>query len=112
MVKKREEFRPFAPAVTEEDARDYFDLGGAEAMPFMIFTLPVHERSDSSSAPSRTLTGTARVQTVSRRTNPRFWQLIRAFGDLTGVPVVLNTSFNNNAEPIVDSVDDCVIPVF
>ncbi|WP_437904216.1 carbamoyltransferase C-terminal domain-containing protein [Sorangium sp. So ce327] len=108
MVKKREEFRPFAPAVTEEDARDYFDLGGAEAMPFMIFTVPVHEQKRQQLGAVTHVDGTARVQTVSRRTNPRFWQLIRAFGDLTGVPVVLNTSFNNNAEPIVDSVDDCV----
>ncbi|WP_437759571.1 carbamoyltransferase family protein [Sorangium sp. So ce1389] len=108
MVKKREEFRPFAPAVTEEDARDYFDLGGAETMPFMIFTVPVHEHKRQQLGAITHVDGTARVQTVSRRTNPRFWQLIRAFGDITGVPVVLNTSFNNNAEPIVDSVDDCV----
>ncbi|WP_437794279.1 carbamoyltransferase family protein [Sorangium sp. So ce693] len=108
MVKKREEFRPFAPAVTEEDARDYFDLGGAETMPFMIFTVPVHEQKRQLLGAVTHVDGTARVQTVSRRTNPHFWQLIRAFGDITGVPVVLNTSFNNNAEPIVDSVDDCV----
>jgi carbamoyltransferase len=49
------------------------------------------------------------VQTVARQTNPRFWALIDAFAALTGVPVLLNTSFNNNAEPIVDSVDDAVV---
>lgn len=108
MVKKREAFRPFAPSVTEEDARDYFDLGGAETMPFMIFTVPVQKDKRKLLGAVTHVDGTARVQTVSKRTNPRFWQLIRAFGDITGVPVVLNTSFNNNAEPIVDSVDDCV----
>jgi carbamoyltransferase len=52
--------------------------------------------------------GSARVQTVSRQENPRFWRLIEAFGHKTGVPVVLNTSFNNNVEPIVDSVEDAI----
>ncbi|MGK4009096.1 carbamoyltransferase C-terminal domain-containing protein [Sorangium sp. So ce1036] len=108
MVKKREEFRPFAPSVIEEAAHEVFDLGGAEAMPFMIFTVPVHEDKRALLGAITHVNGTARVQTVSRRHNERFWRLIRAFGDLTGVPVVLNTSFNNNAEPIVDSVDDCV----
>ncbi|WP_437315077.1 carbamoyltransferase family protein [Sorangium sp. So ce385] len=108
MVKKREEFRPFAPSVIEEAAHEYFDLGGAEAMPFMIFTVPVHEDKRQLLGAVTHVNGTARVQTVSERTNERFWRLIRAFGDITGVPVVLNTSFNNNAEPIVDSVDDCV----
>ncbi|WP_437606752.1 carbamoyltransferase C-terminal domain-containing protein [Sorangium sp. So ce834] len=108
MVKKREEFRPFAPSVIEEAARDYFDLGGAEAMPFMIFTVPVHESKRQLLGAITHVDGSARVQTVSRRTNERFWRLIREFGAITGVPVVLNTSFNNNAEPIVDSVEDCV----
>ncbi|MGK4000275.1 carbamoyltransferase family protein [Sorangium sp. So ce1024] len=108
MVKKREEFRPFAPSVIEEAARDYFDLGGAEVMPFMIFTVPVYPSKRELLGAITHVDGSARVQTVSRRTNERFWRLIREFGDITGVPVVLNTSFNNNAEPIVDSVEDCV----
>lgn len=108
MVKKREEFRPFAPSVIEEAAHEYFDLGGDESMPFMVFTVPVREDKQRLLGAVTYVNGTARVQTVSKHTNERFWRLIRAFGDITGVPVVLNTSFNNNAEPIVDSVDDCV----
>ncbi|HLP58031.1 MAG TPA: carbamoyltransferase C-terminal domain-containing protein, partial [Candidatus Deferrimicrobium sp.] len=53
--------------------------------------------------------GTARIQTVSKETNPTYWQLIEEFRQITGVPIILNTSFNNNAEPIVDSVDDAIV---
>jgi carbamoyltransferase len=110
MVKKREGYRPFAPSVLEEDARDYFDVPGqVEALPFMIFVVPVREDKRALLGATTHVDGTARVHTVSRDTNPRYWELIKAFKDLTGVPVVLNTSFNNNAEPIVDSVEDAVV---
>jgi carbamoyltransferase len=100
-VKHREGFRPFAPAVLEETAGDYFDLQGLTAVPYMLFALPVRE-SQRKQIPAVTHNdGTARVQTVSRDTNPRFWELIRAFGHLTGMPVLLNTSFNDRNEPIV-----------
>ena len=110
MIKKREAYRPFAPSVLEEHVRDYFELPDEVAsLPYMTFVVPVRADRRSLLGAVTHVDGTARVQTVSRTDNERFWQLIDEFGDLTGVPVLLNTSFNNNAEPIVDSLDDAVI---
>jgi carbamoyltransferase len=109
MVKKREAFRPFAPAVLEECAAEFFELPrGLVSFPFMIFVLKVRASARSLLGAVTHVDGTARVQTVSKETNPVFWQLIYDFGKLTGTPILLNTSFNNRAEPIVDSVDDAV----
>ncbi|HEX2092849.1 MAG TPA: carbamoyltransferase C-terminal domain-containing protein [Longimicrobiaceae bacterium] len=109
MVKKREGYRPFAPSVQEERAGDYFDLPGeTTAFPFMTFTLRVREEARPLLGAITHVDGTARVQTVARDVNPRYWALLEAFGRLTGVPMLLNTSFNNNAEPIVDSLDEAV----
>ncbi|MGQ0592977.1 MAG: carbamoyltransferase family protein [Gammaproteobacteria bacterium] len=110
MVKKREAFRPFAPAVLEEYAEEYFEIP-REGMrfPFMTFVLKVREDKQTLLGATTHVDGTARIQTVSKETNPRFWALIDAFRSRTGVPVLLNTSFNNNAEPIVDSVNDAVV---
>jgi carbamoyltransferase len=110
MVKKREAYRPFAPSVLEEDASEFFDIPpGGESLPFMIFVVNVREDKRQLLGAITHVDGTARVQTVSREANPRYWELIKAFKDLTGVPVLLNTSFNNNVEPIVDSVRDSVV---
>lgn len=110
MVKKREAFRPFAPAVLEEYAQEYFEIP-REGMrfPFMTFVLKVREDKQELLGATTHVDGTARIQTVSKQTNPRFWGLIDGFRSRTGVPVLLNTSFNNNAEPIVDSVNDAVV---
>ncbi|WP_437970205.1 carbamoyltransferase C-terminal domain-containing protein [Sorangium sp. So ce260] len=109
MVKKREAYRPFAPAVLAEDAREFFELPpGEDEFPFMIFVLKVREDKRSVLGATTHVDGTARVQTVSQRSNPRFYGLLKAFKDRTGVPVLLNTSFNNNVEPIVDSAHDVV----
>lgn len=110
MVKKREGYRPFAPSVLEEDAPDFFDLpDGMRAFPFMIFVVNVREDKRGLLGAVTHVDGTARLQTVSRATNPRYWELIKAFKDITGAPVLLNTSFNNNVEPIVDSVEDSIV---
>lgn len=110
MVKKRESYRPFAPSVTEEHLRDYFELPeGGDGLPFMIMVVPVKPEQRTVLQAVTHVDGTARAHSVSARTNPRFHALIEAFGRITGVPVVLNTSFNNNAEPIVDSVDDAIV---
>jgi carbamoyltransferase len=108
MVKKREAFRPFAPAVLEEYAGEYFDIPAGREFPFMTFVVPVREKYRPILGAVTHVDGTARVQTVSKHSNPRFWQLIDAFRAQTGVPVLLNTSFNNNAEPIVDSAADAM----
>jgi carbamoyltransferase len=110
MVKKREGYRPFAPSVLEEDARLYFDLpDGVDKYPFMIFVVNVREDMRRQLGAITHIDGTARVHTVSRETNPRYWDLINAFKEITGVGVLLNTSFNNNVEPIVDSVEDGIV---
>lgn len=109
MIKKREQYRPFAPSVLEERAPDFFKAGkNQKEFPFMIFVLEVHEPVRELLGAITHVDGTARVQSVSKATNPEYWNLIREFEKLTGVPILLNTSFNNNAEPIVDSVDDAV----
>jgi carbamoyltransferase len=109
MVKKREGYRPFAPSVLEERVAEYFAVTAAQKQfPFMIFILEVLEEKRSLLGAITHVDGTARVQTVSRETNPLYWNVIHEFEKLTGVPILLNTSFNNNAEPIVESVHDAV----
>jgi carbamoyltransferase len=110
MVKKREAYRPFAPSVIEERLRDYFETPeGTERVPFMIIVLPVRPEMRALLGAVTHVDGSARVQSVSRTDNPRYHALIEAFGRRTGVPIVLNTSANNNAEPIVDSARDAVV---
>jgi carbamoyltransferase len=97
-IKFRERFRPFAPSVLEEAHADYFE--GSVPDPFMMQVYPVRpEKRDVIPAVTH-VDGSGRLQTVSRASNPIYWQLIRAFERRTGVPIVLNTSFNEN-EPIV-----------
>ncbi|VIO70483.1 Decarbamoylnovobiocin carbamoyltransferase [Bradyrhizobium ivorense] len=110
MVKKREGYRPFAPSVLEEDASEFFELpGGKREFPFMNFVVRVRAAHHSVLGAVTHVDGTARLQTVSRNTNPAYWDVINAFKKRTGIPVLLNTSFNNNAEPIVDSVSDAIV---
>ena len=110
MIKRREDFRPFAPSVPAEKAADYFEMpAGSEDLPFMLSTVRVRRDQRARLGAVTHVDGTARIQTVSRTANPRYWELLHAFGDLTGVYVLLNTSFNNSAEPIVDSVEDAIV---
>jgi carbamoyltransferase len=104
-VKKREGFRPFAPAVLVERSAEYFEISQPD--PFM--TLAPRVRVDKLSViPAAVhVDGTGRIQTVERSANPRYWGLIEAFGRLTGVPVLLNTSFNRK-EPIVARPEDAI----
>jgi carbamoyltransferase len=97
-IKHRETFRPFAPSILEEAMNEYFV--GAHPSPFMTFAFPVRPEKRATIPAPVHLDGTARLQTVRRDTNPLFWRLIREFANLTGVPAVVNTSFNDN-EPIV-----------
>ncbi|SFQ06263.1 carbamoyltransferase [Bradyrhizobium sp. Ghvi] len=109
MVKKREGYRPFAPSVLEEDAGEFFELpDGSRQLPFMNFVVRVREAKRNVLGAITHVDGTARLQTVSRKTNPTYWDVINAFKRRTGIPVLLNTSFNNNAEPIVESVSDAI----
>ena len=97
-IKHREVFRPFAPSILEESTGEYFEK--SYPSPFMTLAYSVRpEKRGTIPAPTH-VDGTGRLQTVSRDANPRYWRLIREFANLTSVPVVLNTSFNDN-EPIV-----------
>ncbi|WP_209648861.1 carbamoyltransferase family protein [Kibdelosporangium banguiense] len=109
MIKMRESFRPFAPVVTTEAAEKYFEIPSAEGnFDFMSFVLPVREEHRAALGAVTHVDGTARVQVVDPAANPRFSELVTRFGDRTGVPVLLNTSFNNHAEPIVQNVRDAL----
>ncbi|WP_197696834.1 carbamoyltransferase [Mycobacterium sp. 852002-51152_SCH6134967] len=122
-IKYRESFRPFAPSVLEERAKDYFDLDAPS--PYMLLVSPVRE--EIRTAPSKAGSGeiwsevnkvrssipavthvdySARIQTVSRETNPFYHNVLASFEDLTGCPVVVNTSFNVRGEPIVCTPQD------
>ena len=104
-IKHREIFRPFAPSILEEAVGEYFTF--SHPSPFMTFAYPVKpEKRASIPAPTH-VDGTARLQTVNRTSNPLYWKLLRTFDDLTGVPVLLNTSFNDN-EPIVCRPEEAV----
>ena len=102
-IKFREEFRPFAPAVTIEAADTYFDLppGGARLGTFMSGVFPVRPAFREKLAAITHVDGTARLQTVTRERSPKLHALLEKVGALTGIPVVLNTSFNLAGEPIV-----------
>ena len=97
-IKMRERFRPFAPSILEESLDDWFV--GAVPDPFMVQVYPVRPDKRASIPAVTHVDGTGRLQTVSRSASPEYWQLIKAFEKLSGVPVLLNTSFNEN-EPIV-----------
>lgn len=110
MIKKREGYRPFAPSILEERACDFFEIAGNNInLPFMSFVLKVKPEWREQLPAITHVDGTARLQTVSKTTNPRYWHLINAFANKTGIPILLNTSFNNNAEPIVDSITDAIV---
>ena len=109
IIKKRDNFQPFAPSVLEEELHTYFELPSrVRTLPFMVFTAQVKPAYREKLGAITHVDGTARVQTVSRKHNPRYWSLVRAVGKHTGFPIVLNTSFNNQAEPIVNSVEDAL----
>jgi carbamoyltransferase len=97
-IKKREPFRPFAPSILEERTADYFEQRHPSPTMLMVYQIREEKRAE---IPAVThVDGSGRLQTVSRKVNPRYYQLISEFNELTGVPVILNTSFNEN-EPIV-----------
>ncbi|HEV7681989.1 MAG TPA: carbamoyltransferase C-terminal domain-containing protein [Pyrinomonadaceae bacterium] len=97
-IKKREPFRPFAPSILEERTADYFEQ--SHPAPTMLMVYQVREERRAEIPAVTHVDGSGRLQTVSRAVNARYYQLISDFNELTGVPVVLNTSFNEN-EPVV-----------
>ena len=109
-IKFREEFRPFAPAVLREKADDFFHLYGAGELmySFMLATARVRSERAADIPAVVHIDGTARVQTVAKTTNPMFWRLISEYEKLSGIPVVLNTSYNVRGEPIVCSPEHAI----
>jgi len=105
-VKFREAFRPFAPAILKEHAHEYFEMPEGMDAPYMLLVPRVREDKRDVIPAVTHQDGTGRVQTVTEDTNRRYYRLIRAFGELTQVPVVINTSFNVRGEPIVCSPTD------
>jgi len=105
-IKFREPFRPFAPVVLQERAAEFFDYPNVETnmLPrFMLAVSPVKpDKLDVAKATTHE-GGTGRLQTIDRQTNPRYYELVRRFGEATGVPILVNTSFNLRGEPIVSS---------
>lgn len=104
-IKLREKFRPFAPAVLIEDCEQYFDLDYQS--PFMLNVVEAKRQAKESIPSTVHVDNTCRVQTVSFEDNQHFYNLIKAFKDISGIPVILNTSFNEN-EPIVLSPENAV----
>jgi carbamoyltransferase len=105
-VKFREPWRPFAPSILKEFADRY--LESATDSPFMILTGQIRPEMRSKIPAVTHVDGSARPHTVDRQDNPMYWELINEFNRLTGVPVVMNTSFNLRGEPIVESPDDAI----
>jgi carbamoyltransferase len=121
-LKEREDFRPVAPAVLEEEAPSWFVATGrgtgpgvgagaasdAIVAPFMLFVYDVRPDKADRIPAVRHTDGTARIQTVARAHNPLYYDMIKAFGERTGVPIVVNTSFNTRGEPIVCNPRDAI----
>lgn len=105
-IKDREDFRPVAPAVMEEHASDWFV--GAGSAPFMLFVYDVRPDKEALIPAVRHVDGTARIQTVNRSQHPLYYALLDAFRRRTGVPVLVNTSFNTRGEPIVCTPRDAI----
>jgi carbamoyltransferase len=106
-VKHRQAFRPFAPIVLAERAQEIFE--GEEDSPFMLIAKRVRPEWRNRIPAIVHVDGTARVQTVKEASNPMLYRLLREFEALTGVPVLINTSFNVKGEPIVETPDDAVV---
>ncbi len=104
-IKHREAFRPFAPSILEEHTGEYFERDYPSPTMLMVYKVRPEKRPVIPAVVH--VDDTGRLQTVSRRTNPLYWELIETFRRITGIPVVLNTSFNEN-EPIVCSPDDAL----
>lgn len=108
-IKFREPFRPFAPVIIEENTGDFFDCNDSVAKQFparyMLLVLPLKEdKAETINAVNHM--GTGRLQTIREEWNPRYYQIVKRFGEATGVPALLNTSFNLRGEPIVASPAD------
>ncbi len=104
-IKRRESFRPFAPSILKEYVGDYFELD--EPVPFMEKVFPIRLEKRASIPAVTHVDGTGRLQSVDKEISPRYYALIETFRKKTGVPILLNTSFNEN-EPIVNTPEEAL----
>lgn len=110
-IKFREPYRPFAPVVLQEKTAEYFDVDGSNHEPltaYMLAVFPVRKDKKKIIPAVTHVDGTGRLQVVTKKQNPRYYALIKAFGDLTGVYVLMNTSFNLKGEPVVNSPENAM----
>ena len=107
-IKHREQFRPFAPVVLEHLAPEVFELGKKTSSPYMTFVVPVRPEYQEKIQGACHVDGTSRIQTVTEDSNPLLAELLRQFTELTGIPCLINTSFNVAGEPIVCSPADAL----
>jgi carbamoyltransferase len=112
IIKYREGYRPFAPAVLIEAVHHYFEVPAGYECHFMEKVVPVRKEQRNALPAITHVDGSGRLQTVRRDHNPRFYEIIEEFEKITGVPILLNTSFNINGEPIVHSPDDALNTFF
>lgn len=108
IVKRREYFRPFAGTILEEDAHDWFDLRGMPNSPHMMYAVNCQPGVEEKIPSIIHVDGTCRIQTVNPEENQRYYDLIKAFKDKTGVPILFNTSFNLGGEPLVETLEDAL----
>lgn len=105
-IKDREDFRPVAPVVIEEDAHEWFEQ--ADYSPFMLFVYDVKQGKADTIPAVKHVDGTARIQTINKNQHPSYYRLLKAFKEKTGVPVLVNTSFNTLGKPIVCTPRDAI----
>jgi carbamoyltransferase len=108
MVKMREAFRPFAPAVSLEQVQDWFEVPKGLELPYMIMTADVRPEYRAALPAITHVNGSARVQTINKKDNPEFHALVQAVGKVTGREMVLNTSFNVKGQPIVNTPREAI----
>lgn len=107
-IKHREYFRPFAGSILEEDVHEWFDLRGMKNSPHMMYAVNCQPGVESKIPAIIHVDGTCRIQTVKREENPHYYDVIKAFKDKTGVPIIFNTSFNLGGEPLVETLEDAL----
>lgn len=107
-IKHREYFRPFAGSILEEDAHEWFDLRGMPSSPHMMYAVNCQPGVEEKIPAIIHVDGTCRIQTVKREENPHYYDVIKAFKDATGVPIIFNTSFNLGGEPLVETLEDAL----